>query len=136
MIWENIVKNLILHWTGEFKKLDNGIESYQLSQAVWEGIGLSTDRAGSTIPSAYGTYIPNIATDHSNCSAEMWSFWTLYIGPVLLQGKFTHPAYYKHFVRLVYLLNICLQFEITDDEVEVVRKGFIDWVQDYEKWVN
>ena len=83
LIWENLIKNLILHWTGEFKGLDDRAESYQLPNAIWEAIGKSTAASGSTIPSAYGC-VPNIATKYLYCSAEMWSFWTLYIGPVLL----------------------------------------------------
>ena len=85
LIWENLIKNLILHWTGEFKGLDDGRESYRLSMAVWEGIGLGTAASGSTIPSAYGPRLLNISTDRSNYSADMWSFWTLYLGPVLLR---------------------------------------------------
>ncbi|KAJ7681395.1 hypothetical protein B0H17DRAFT_1161144 [Mycena rosella] len=45
----------------------------------------------------------------------MWSFWTL----------FRSAKYYRHFLDLVRLLNICLQFEITDDEIETLRTGFI-----------
>jgi hypothetical protein len=135
LIWENLIKNLILHWTGKFKGLDDGAESYQLPNAIWEAIGKSTAASGSTIPSAYGSRVPNIATNSSYCSAEMWSFWTLYLGPVLLRRRFQHQKYYKHFVRLVRLLNICLQFEITDDEIEEIRSGFIQWVKDYERHV-
>jgi hypothetical protein len=62
----------------------------------------------------------------------MWSFWTLYLGPILLRRRFQNPKYYTHFVDLVRLLNICLQFEITDDEIEEVRSGFIKWVSQYE----
>jgi hypothetical protein len=32
LIWENLVKNLILHWTGKFKDLDDGKESYSFPQ--------------------------------------------------------------------------------------------------------
>jgi hypothetical protein len=39
----------------------------------------------------------------------------------------------RHFMELVTLLNICLQFEITTDEVETLREGLIKWVEDYEK---
>lgn len=134
LIWENLIKNLILHWTGKFKDLDDGAESYRLPNAIWEAIGESTASSGSTIPSAYGSRVPNIATNSSYCSAEMWSFWTLYLGPVLLRRRFQHQKYYKHFVRLVRLLNICLQFEITDDEIEDLRSGFIQWVKDYERY--
>jgi Transposase family tnp2 len=133
LIWENLITNLILLWTGEFKGLDSGTESYELPRAIWESIGQATATSGSTIPSAYGTRVPNIAQNRSNCSAEMWSFWTLYLGPVLLQRRFQRPKYYTHFVSLVRLLNICLQFEITDDEIEELRVGFAEWVIEYEK---
>jgi hypothetical protein len=33
------------------------------------------------------------------------------------------------------LLNICLQFEMTDEEIEEVRRGFIHWVKEYEEYV-
>jgi len=133
LIWENLVKNLVLLWTGEFKGLDDGTESYTLPKAIWEAIRTATATAGSTIPSAYGSRVPNIQTHRSQLSAEMWSFWTLYLGPVLLRRRFQHQKYYAHFIRLVRLLNICLQFEITDDEIEEVRLGFIRWVEDYEE---
>lgn len=133
LIWENLVKNLILLWTGEFKGVNEGVESYTLPKAVWEAIGVTTAESGSTIPSAYGSRVPNVATHRSQCSAEMWSFWTLYLGPVLLRRRFQHQKYYVHFIRLVRLLNICLQFEITDGEIDEIKEGFICWVKDYEE---
>ena len=136
LIWENLVKNLVLHWTGEFKGLDDGAESYQLPTAIWQAVGEATATSGSTIPSAYGSRVPNIATKGSYCSSEMWSFWTLYLGPVLLRRRFQNQKYHKHFVRLVCLLDTCLQFEITDNEIEDIRSGFIQWVQDYERYLH
>jgi hypothetical protein len=35
-------------------------------------------------------------------------------------------------VDLVQLLNICLQFEISDDEIKTVQAGMIKWVEEYE----
>ncbi|KAJ3501992.1 hypothetical protein NLJ89_g9087 [Agrocybe chaxingu] len=132
LIWENLIKNMILHWTGDFKGLDEGSEAYTLPKGVWEAIGLAAATSGDTIPSAYGARVPNIAADSTTCNAEMWSFWTLYLGPVLLRRRFQRPKYFRHFVRLVQLLNICLQFEITKQEIEELRQGFIQWVKDYE----
>ncbi|KAJ7119407.1 hypothetical protein C8R44DRAFT_624868 [Mycena epipterygia] len=132
LIWENLIKNLILHWTGDFKNLDSGRERYELGKAIWEAIASQTASASDTIPSAYGSRVPNISKDRPNVSAEMWSFWTLYLGPVLLRRHFDDDRYYTHFIDLVRLLSICLQFEITDDEIEEVRVGFIDWVRVYE----
>ncbi|KAJ7161525.1 hypothetical protein C8R46DRAFT_1222629 [Mycena filopes] len=133
LIWENLIKNLILLWTGDFKGLNEGEGEYELAKAIWEAIASRTSAAADTIPSAYGSRVPNIAKDRPNVSAEMWAFWTMYLGPVLLRRKFRNIKYYRHFIELVRLLNICVQFEITDDEVEIVRVGFIDWVKAYEK---
>ena len=133
LIWENLIPNLISLWTGEFKGLDEGNQEYQFMPKVWEAIGAATADAGSTIPSVFGIRPPNIAKHKSSYSAEAWSFWTLYLGPVLLRRRFRNQRYYKHFMELVKLLQICLQFEITTDEVQTVRDGFINWVEDYEK---
>ena len=84
LIWENLIKNLVLLWTGEFKGLDKGNEVYELDKTVWEVVGEGTAASGSTIPSAYGARVPNVAQDKSGCTTDMWSFWTLYLGPILL----------------------------------------------------
>jgi hypothetical protein len=133
LIWENLIQNLILLWTGEYKGLDQGSEAYEIQGAVWEAVGEATAMSGSSIPSAYGCRVPNVAKSTAYFSAEMWSFWTMYIGPVVLRRRFRRPKYYTHFVRLVRLLNICLQFEMTDADIEEIRIGFIGWVQEYEK---
>jgi hypothetical protein len=65
----------------------------------------------------------------------MWSFWTLYLGPILLRCQFSDEKYYHHFIDLVQLLNICLQFEYTKQDIDIVRAGFIAWVLKYEEYV-
>ena len=107
LIYENLLPNLILLWTGKFKGLDEGRESYEFAKGVWEAIGEATKASGSTIPTAYATARPqNVAEDASACTADSWSFWALYLGPVLLKGRFQKEIYYKHFVQLIKL--ICL----------------------------
>jgi hypothetical protein len=134
LIWENLLPNLILLWTGKFKGLDEGRESYHFGLGVWEAIGEATKVSGSTIPAAYATARPqNIAENASACTADAWSFWALYLGPVLLRGRFSKEAYYKHFVKLIKLLRICLQFEILKDELSEIREGFQDWVKSFER---
>lgn len=133
LIWENLLKNLVHLWTGEFKGLDEGYEEYQLLPGIWKAIGAATAAAGATIPSAYGVRVPDISGDGVYITAEMWSFWGLYLGPALLRRRFRKQKYYDHFVQLVILLNICLQFEIKDNEIDKLEKGFAQWVQEYEK---
>ncbi|OBZ65551.1 hypothetical protein A0H81_14386 [Grifola frondosa] len=116
LIWENLLKNLIALWTGEFKGLDEGAEEYQLYPDIWTAIGTATATTGDTIPFAFGPRTPNIDTD----------------SPVVLARWFTRPKYYEHFVALIKLLHICLLFDITQEQIQEVRKGFIKWVKDYE----
>lgn len=135
LIWENLIKNLVLLFTGAFKDLNHSDQDYLIQPSVWEAIGEATARLGSTIPSAYGARPQNIASDKTYCTADSWSFWTLYLSPVLLQRRFHNQDYYSHFVELVRLLNICLQFSITWSEVEEIRVGFQKWVLEYERYV-
>jgi hypothetical protein len=136
LIWENLIKNLVLLWTGKFKHFDDGHPgAYVFPPGVWEAIGKATGETKTHIPSAYGAALPNLAADGVRITAEMWSFWTLFVAPVVLRGKFKDEVYYDHFIRLVRLLHICLQFEITREEVGVLREGFAQWVEDYERYV-
>ncbi|THU93897.1 hypothetical protein K435DRAFT_820122 [Dendrothele bispora CBS 962.96] len=132
LFWENLMKNLIKLWTSEFKGMDSGSGEYELEKTVWTAIGEATASSGATIPSCYGARVPNVSADGVYLTAEMISFWTLYIGPALLQRKFHQRRYYDHFIRLVRLLNICLQFEITQDEITFLEEGLVSWVKDYE----
>ncbi|PBK74576.1 hypothetical protein ARMSODRAFT_985795 [Armillaria solidipes] len=93
LIWENLMKNLVLLWTGNFKGLDKGTDGYILDKSVWEAIGKATAASGSTIPSAYGPRVPDVSTDCSNMFTKMWSFWTLYLA-----------KYFKHFIHLIFIL--------------------------------
>lgn len=133
LVYENLIKNLVLFWTGKFKDLDHAGASYVLAPSVWEAIGAATERSGSTIPGAYGARPQNVAESAGQCTADSWSFWALYIGPVLLQRRFTNKDYYKHFVELVKLINICLQFSISQGDIDTLRVGFNNWVVEYER---
>ncbi|CDO71844.1 hypothetical protein BN946_scf184939.g68 [Trametes cinnabarina] len=134
LIWENLVPNLVALWTGQFKGLGEGHGQYEFTKTVWDAIGEATARSGDTLPSIFGPRLGDISQDRSACTADAWSLWTLYIAPVLLRSRFLHARYYSHFVSLVELLNLCLQFEVSTNEIQAIRSGFIDWVQKYEKY--
>ena len=132
-IYENVLKNLILLWTGKFKDLTMGICDYILEHMVWEAIGEATAISSDTIPSAYSARIRNIAGDRSTFTAENYSFWAVFIAPVLLQNKFIHPEYYHHFVKLVKLIILCLKFDYSAGDVSDIQNGFVEWVVKYEQ---
>jgi hypothetical protein len=133
LIFENVMKNLILLWTGEFKGLDEGSGDYHLMPKVWEAVGAATAAAGSTIPSAFAARPPNVCDDKMACTADTWSFWMLYLGPVLLSKRFQRRVYFDHFIELVKLIHICLQFKISATEIATLRNGFQEWVLKYEQ---
>ncbi|KAI0692136.1 hypothetical protein C8T65DRAFT_586838 [Cerioporus squamosus] len=133
LIWENVVKNLMHLWTGQYKGLDTGTEEYEIQLTVWEAIGQASAKSGDTIPGIYGPRPPNVASDKMSWTADTRSFWFQYVGPVLLARRFKHRKYYDHFVSLVQIIRLCLQFEITTGEVQQIREGLIQWVLKYEK---
>ncbi|KZV59350.1 hypothetical protein PENSPDRAFT_746553 [Peniophora sp. CONT] len=122
LIWENLVKNLVLHWTGVFKGLGEGTGSYCIDKSVWDAIGAAAAASGATIPGSFGARPPNFATEKMSSTADT------------LDRKFTEKKYYDHFVQLVCFLHMCLQFEITRTKVAEIRQGFIDWVAKYEEF--
>jgi hypothetical protein len=61
--------------------------------------------------------------------------WSLFIGPTVLRGRFPDDRYYNHFCSLVKILNLCLQFEISGEDIEDIDLGIRKWVLDYERCV-
>ena len=76
---ENIVPTLVDFWTGCFKGLDVGSESYEIAPHIWERISEETTSAVPFIPAAFVRRIANITNDRSLFTAEAWSFWFMYI---------------------------------------------------------
>jgi hypothetical protein len=134
LIWANLIPNLILLWTGKFKDLDHNDEGYVLVPKVWQAIRAATLDAGKTIPAMFGSRVPNIAAEKPQMTAETHSIWTLYLTPTLLNGQFINEQYYKHFIQLVQLLMLCLEFEITQDQIDDLERGFQEWVEEYEQY--
>jgi hypothetical protein len=135
LIFENVMKNLVLLWTDSFKGLDEGTGDYVLEKTVWEAIGKATATSGPYIPSVFAASPPNVADDKQAQTADSWSFWLLYLGPVLLENLFRRAVYYNHFVDFVKLVKLCLEFEYKRSDIEVIRQGWIKWVKDYEEYV-
>ena len=61
--------------------------------------------------------------------------WSLFIAPTVLWDRFPEAWYYKHFCSLVRILNLCLQFEISKEEINEIKTGICQWVVDYEQCI-
>ncbi|KAL1701990.1 hypothetical protein EV121DRAFT_282211 [Schizophyllum commune] len=133
LVFENVMKQLILLWTDGTKDLGEGRVKYHLLKDVWAAIGEATGLSGKTIPSVFTGSPPNCAEPKGAATADSWSFWLLYLGPRLLARHFRDERCYAHFVALSRLVHTCLQFEITKKDIAELRRGFADWVTQYEE---
>jgi hypothetical protein len=93
LFFENLVPNLIRHWTGTFKGLDQGTGNYQLSTASWDVIGRETAASVRTIPSDFVGTLPDIAQDGNLYKAEAYAFWIQFIAPIVLKDRLPEPYY-------------------------------------------
>ncbi|KAG9074683.1 hypothetical protein FS749_013732 [Ceratobasidium sp. UAMH 11750] len=133
LFFENLVPNMIAHWTGRFKALDEGTGSYQLTPAVWAEVGRLTAQAARTIPSGFVGTIPDIARDQNLYKAEAYSFWWQYIGPIVLKGRLDQP-YYDHYILGREIVIRCVQLEITKAQVDELEEMIVQWVSQYEEY--
>lgn len=117
LIYENVLKNLVLLWTGNFKNLDEGTGSDQFMPGIWEKIGETTTACGRYIPSVFGANPTNVADDKQATTVDTWSFWLLYLAPVLFENCFIDDIYYKHFMDLLRLIHLCLQFSTSHEDI-------------------
>lgn len=131
--WENVGKSLPVLWSGDYKGLDEGRQKYRIGKAAWKEVGACGAAACLTIPSTYGPRIPDISEKGSYMTADMWSFWIQFLGPILLRDSFEDPKCYEHFLDLAYLFGVCLQREISAAEIALLRSGFVEWIKGYEE---
>ena len=133
LIFENLIPNLVAHYTGNFKGLDDGTEEYTIPAHVWSEICDIGFSSGDTIPSQFGARVPHLEKQRSHMTAEAWSFWVMFIAPIILRNRFTKPRYYTHFMKLVHLIHLCLAYDMKASDIDTIRVGFQEWVVEYEK---
>ena len=135
LIFENLIPNLIDHYTGNFKGLDSGSKSYQLPADVWSAICAAGAKSGKSIPSSFGARMLNIKKEQLRMTADSWSFWAQHIAPILLQNHFHNYQYYKHFTNLIRLVKVCLNYEMEPSDIKEIRHGFAEWIIEYKRYV-
>lgn len=132
-LFENVFPQLIDLWTGDYKGIGPGHEDYELGESVVEAIGQACSDSGITIPSSFGCRVPNIATNRYQFIAESWLLFMTLLGPVLLRQRFKKPAYYRHFIELIRLVNLCLKVSLNGREIQEIEDGFASWVLEFER---
>ncbi|KAJ7266112.1 hypothetical protein C8J57DRAFT_1469942 [Mycena rebaudengoi] len=129
LFFENIIPNMVKHWTGKFKGLDSGREDYEIPEAVWDQVWAETAEAMSHIPSDFSR---SLVHGPSKFTAESWCFWFVYMAPGLLQNRFADQKYHDHLCELSEIIKTCLKFTITHNEIDLLEERIIKWVETYE----
>ncbi|KAG8743020.1 hypothetical protein FRC10_000530 [Ceratobasidium sp. 414] len=132
LLFENLVPNMIRHWTGNFKGLNQGTGNYELLGQHWVEIGQLTAKATRTIPAAFVSTLPNIKQDGNLFKAEAYSFWFQYVAPIVLKGRLPE-RYYQHFLLMREIFLWCLEFKIMSNKIDELQEMVNKWVEDYEK---
>ncbi|KAB5593712.1 Dynein heavy chain, cytoplasmic [Ceratobasidium theobromae] len=133
LLFENLVPNMIRHWIGEFKGLDQGTGRYEIDKRHWAAIGNLTASATKTIPSSFVGTLPNIAQDRQLYKAEAYAFWIQYLAPILLKNTLPN-LYYDHLLLMREIILRCLQLTITRPELDELQLMVNQWVADYERF--
>ncbi|KAG8707528.1 hypothetical protein FRC08_000441 [Ceratobasidium sp. 394] len=132
LLFENLVPNMIRHWTGTFKHLDQGTGNYEIAPKAWKAIGRLTHEAESTIPAAFVGTLPNIEQDRNLYKAEAYAFWAQYIGPIVLQGRLPQ-RYHRHYLLMREIILMTVQVDITNDDINRLERMVNRWVNQYEE---
>ena len=78
---------------GDYKGLNEGCEVYRIPNYICEEIGQETIDSMPYLPSAFGRKPLNIHTSRGLFTAEVWSFWFMYLAPHLLANRFQDEKY-------------------------------------------
>ncbi|QRV97963.1 Transposase family Tnp2 protein [Ceratobasidium sp. AG-Ba] len=134
VMFENIIPTLISLWTRSEKYQDFGSadDDYLLDKSVWDALGKACAQSGNTIPARFGCRVPNLAKRRSEATSESMLLFATLLAPGLLRRQFNNEAYYRHFIDLVKLINMCCALSITREDVQSIRDGFAQWVRKYE----
>jgi hypothetical protein len=131
-LFANAIPNLVLHWKGDFKKLDSAEGIYALSQAAWEAIGSATAASAHTTPSWMIRLMPDIFLNSHKYTCESWAFWIVWIAPLLLKGHLPED-HYQHLLLFSKIIKVATSLEITTQQLDELDQEIQAWHAEYER---
>ena len=131
LLLENVIQNLVKLWMGCYKGLDSGKEDFIIPDEIWKQTAEKTAASVADIPAQFVHALGNPYDDQINLNAKGWSFWFMFIGPILLQGCLK-ATYYKHFCLLVDIMKMATQFSLTHTEIDILQEKIVKWVKEFE----
>ncbi|KAJ9093440.1 hypothetical protein QFC21_005451 [Naganishia friedmannii] len=108
-------------------------DGFVLSKKTWTTITKEIASSNSTTPAQIAPRVGNI-TKKSFWTAETYSYFLMFLGPVVLKGRLPAP-YYAHFVLLSEIAKQITSQEINVEELAMLHRQIVSWVKAFEKYV-
>lgn len=129
---------MVDHWTSSYKDLDVGSEDYRWDEpgkkTVLNAIGAACASSGNTIPGFFGCCVPNPSTQRGKFIAESRIIFATMLSPAVPHNRFKKRIYYDHFMELIRLINLFMQFGLDHSDIDEIERGFVNWVVEYERY--
>lgn len=130
---ENMCKNYLLLFTGNFKGLNAGQEDYILPKDVLREIGEATVASNATIPAQFGRPLPNPVEERAYYTAEAYVNFFVYVAPIVFRRRFSRPKYYRHLCRFISIIKSLMAFTSTAEQRVALRAEIKLWYQEWEE---
>ena len=148
-LFENVVPAMFRHWNGTFFKDGLSQTECTLPPSTWQAIGEVMERNRENMPTDFGRAPIDIHRHASGFKAEQWLSWILcytrchfstitfrkgiYVvesSRKLMDNNIIFLSFsriVKGWAKFVKVTKLCLEWEITDREVEEIKKLFRDF---------
>ncbi|KAJ9105469.1 hypothetical protein QFC21_001840 [Naganishia friedmannii] len=106
-------------------------DAFVIPKGAWATIAKEISRSNHTTPAQTAPRVGNI-TKKSFWTAETYSYFLMFLGPVVLKGRLPAP-YYAHFILLSGIAKRVTSQEISLQELPVLHRKIVVWVKAFEK---
>ncbi|KAJ9092331.1 hypothetical protein QFC20_007411 [Naganishia adeliensis] len=134
ILFENIMKQLLGLWDGSPKARQSRRfqEEWAVSAEDWAALQHDITQSHASIPADIARNISVPLDQRGSWTAESWSFFMMFMGPIALQGRLRNP-YYKHYLKLAKLARGLTKLVISTDDLVVMYREASEWVEEFEK---
>jgi hypothetical protein len=140
LFYLNVVPNMRDHWQGNFfpwerqpgafgtaqqTKVKPSGELYCIPQSEWDRI--DADIKSLIHPTAFGDRIRCVADFRK---ANQWKTWAQVLSPIILKDRLPDP-FYTEWIKLVYGMTLATDYSVRADDIMLVRKLMVGFVNHY-----
>lgn len=134
ILFENIIKQLFNLWDGsrQARQARKFQEEWVIAEHDWVALSNDLTQSQASIPAEIARNISVPLEQRSSWTAETWSFFLMFMGPIVFQNRLRNP-YYKHYLKLAKLARGLTKLVINKVDLEVMHREAIEWVVEFEK---